>query len=182
MLVDVAKPDGGVSTRWIADSGVLDLFLLLGPAPADVMTQYAQISGTTALPQVSQGHTSLTGSNSDDHFHCMLILYTHIDWFVSCQGGEHRTLNQRVGSVSTKLGLIYTARSGFKATSVCKLRGLRYSYNTGAAMAVYLSHASRAMIRFPSIVDNPSRGVHSYASSHTPVQCLHLIPVTRMTI
>ena len=53
MLVDVAKPDGGVSTRWMADSGALDLFLLLGPKPADVMAQYAQISGTTAMPQVS---------------------------------------------------------------------------------------------------------------------------------
>ena len=53
MLVDVAKPEGGVSTRWIADSGALDLFLLLGPAPADVAAQYAAISGTTAMPQAS---------------------------------------------------------------------------------------------------------------------------------
>ena len=52
MLVDVAKPEGGVSTRWMADSGALDLFFLLGPKPADVMAQYAQISGTTAMPQL----------------------------------------------------------------------------------------------------------------------------------
>ena len=52
MLVDVAKPEGGVSTRWIAESGALDLFLLLGPNPSDVTAQYAQISGTTAMPQV----------------------------------------------------------------------------------------------------------------------------------
>ena len=52
MLVDVGKPQSGASTRWIAESGALDLFLLLGPKPADVMAQYAQISGTTAMPQV----------------------------------------------------------------------------------------------------------------------------------
>ena len=51
MLVDVAQPEGGVSTRWIADSGALDLFPLLGPAPADVAAQYAAISGTTAMYQ-----------------------------------------------------------------------------------------------------------------------------------
>ena len=52
MLVDVAQPSGGASTRWIADSGVLDLFLLLGPKPADVMAQYARLTGPTAMPQV----------------------------------------------------------------------------------------------------------------------------------
>ena len=52
MLIDVAQPAGGASTRWIADSGVLDLFLLLGPQPADVMAQYARLTGPTAMPQV----------------------------------------------------------------------------------------------------------------------------------
>ena len=53
MLVDVAQPSGGASTRWIADSGILDLFLLLGPKPSDVMAQYARLTGPTIMPQVS---------------------------------------------------------------------------------------------------------------------------------
>ena len=55
MLVDVSQPSGGMSTRWIADSGILDLFLLLGPKPADVMAQYARLTGPTAMPQVRYG-------------------------------------------------------------------------------------------------------------------------------
>lgn len=39
MYVDVVRGDGGVSTRWIAESGVVDLFFLLGPRPADVTEQ-----------------------------------------------------------------------------------------------------------------------------------------------
>jgi len=57
MLVDVAQPSGGASTRWIADSGILDLFLMLGPKPSDVMAQYARLTGPTAMPQV-RGRTS----------------------------------------------------------------------------------------------------------------------------
>lgn len=30
MYVDVSKPAAGASTQWIAESGVLDLFLLVG--------------------------------------------------------------------------------------------------------------------------------------------------------
>jgi Glycosyl hydrolases family 31 len=54
MYVDVMKAKGATDTQWIAESGVLDLFLLLGPTPAAVSSQYAQLTGTTALPQVSQ--------------------------------------------------------------------------------------------------------------------------------
>lgn len=42
----------GTHTQWIAESGVLDLFLLLGPTPAAVAQQYARLTGTTALPQL----------------------------------------------------------------------------------------------------------------------------------
>jgi len=55
MLVDVAQPSGGASTRWIADSGILDLFLMLGPKPGDVMAQYARLTGPTIMPQVCAG-------------------------------------------------------------------------------------------------------------------------------
>ncbi len=36
MYIDVAKTDTETSTNWVAESGVLDLFLLLGPTPHQV--------------------------------------------------------------------------------------------------------------------------------------------------
>lgn len=36
MLVDVAQSEWGTETHWIAESGVLDLFLMLGPSPTEV--------------------------------------------------------------------------------------------------------------------------------------------------
>lgn len=39
MYVDVVKDQAGVSTRWIAESGVVDVFFLLGPSPSDVASQ-----------------------------------------------------------------------------------------------------------------------------------------------
>lgn len=38
MFVDVSKDADGTSTNWVAESGVLDLFLLLGPTPQQVST------------------------------------------------------------------------------------------------------------------------------------------------
>lgn len=55
MYVDVvSKPtkNGEISTQWIAESGVLDLFFLLGPTPTAVSAQYASLTGGTALPQL----------------------------------------------------------------------------------------------------------------------------------
>ncbi|XP_041037951.1 neutral alpha-glucosidase AB-like isoform X1 [Carcharodon carcharias] len=36
--------------RWISESGIIDVFLLLGPSPFDVFKQYASLTGTQALP------------------------------------------------------------------------------------------------------------------------------------
>jgi hypothetical protein len=36
MFVDVGKTDAGIYTNWVAESGVLDLFMLLGPTPVKV--------------------------------------------------------------------------------------------------------------------------------------------------
>ena len=36
MFVDVSKSDQGTATNWVAESGVLDLFFLLGPKPHQV--------------------------------------------------------------------------------------------------------------------------------------------------
>jgi len=54
MYVDVAKEKNkdGVKTQWMAESGVLDVFFMMGPTPKDVSTQYAMITGGTALPQL----------------------------------------------------------------------------------------------------------------------------------
>jgi len=52
MFVDVTKGPGGTHTQWIAESGVLDLFLMAGPSPAAVLRQYTSVTGTTALPQL----------------------------------------------------------------------------------------------------------------------------------
>ncbi|XP_064593080.1 neutral alpha-glucosidase AB isoform X1 [Zonotrichia leucophrys gambelii] len=36
--------------RWMSESGVIDVFLLLGPRPGDVSAQYGRLTGTQALP------------------------------------------------------------------------------------------------------------------------------------
>ncbi|XP_053553897.1 neutral alpha-glucosidase C isoform X2 [Bombina bombina] len=36
--------------RWMSESGIVDIFLLMGPAPQDVFKQYAQLTGTQAFP------------------------------------------------------------------------------------------------------------------------------------
>nr|XP_020652990.1 neutral alpha-glucosidase AB [Pogona vitticeps] len=36
--------------RWMSESGIIDVFLLLGPSPNDIFRQYASLTGTQALP------------------------------------------------------------------------------------------------------------------------------------
>ncbi|OCT68743.1 neutral alpha-glucosidase C [Xenopus laevis] len=36
--------------RWMSESGIVDLFLLMGPSPQDVFRQYAHLTGFQALP------------------------------------------------------------------------------------------------------------------------------------
>jgi len=38
-------------THWISESGLLDVFVFLGPTPQDVIGAYADLTGYTALPQ-----------------------------------------------------------------------------------------------------------------------------------
>ena len=52
MYVDVGRDAaGGTTTQWIAESGMLQLYLLLGPSPMDVSKQYAWLTGGNAMPQ-----------------------------------------------------------------------------------------------------------------------------------
>jgi alpha 1,3-glucosidase len=52
MFVDVEPTKAGSATQWIAEAGVVDLFVLPGPGPADVSAQYARLTGGSALPQM----------------------------------------------------------------------------------------------------------------------------------
>ena len=42
-----------VDTHWMAESGIIDVFVMLGPKPHDVSNQYATLTGTMTLPPVS---------------------------------------------------------------------------------------------------------------------------------
>lgn len=45
---DKQRPD--VDTHWMAEAGLLDLFIFMGPTSKDVFRQYSHITGTTPLP------------------------------------------------------------------------------------------------------------------------------------
>lgn len=50
-FVDVMSDgDNGKTTHWISESGIIDTFLLPGPAPADMYRQYAILTGTAPVP------------------------------------------------------------------------------------------------------------------------------------
>ncbi|KAK5993714.1 Glucosidase 2 subunit alpha [Cladobotryum mycophilum] len=38
-------------THWISESGILDVFVFLGPTPQDLTKRYGELTGTTAMPQ-----------------------------------------------------------------------------------------------------------------------------------
>jgi len=41
-----------IATHWFSESGVIDLFLLLGPNISSVFYEYRQLTGSTPLPPV----------------------------------------------------------------------------------------------------------------------------------
>jgi hypothetical protein len=50
-FVDVLEQeDKSMSTHWISESGIVDVFLLPGPSPHDMYRQYASLTGTMPLP------------------------------------------------------------------------------------------------------------------------------------
>lgn len=40
------------TTHWMAESGILDLFVFLGPSSTDIFQQYSALTGKTPLPQL----------------------------------------------------------------------------------------------------------------------------------
>uniref|UniRef100_A0A8C7H2M6 Glucosidase II alpha subunit n=1 Tax=Oncorhynchus kisutch TaxID=8019 RepID=A0A8C7H2M6_ONCKI len=56
--VDISSNTGSSETpqtdvRWISESGIIDVFIMLGPTPTDVFSQYASLTGTQAFPPLS---------------------------------------------------------------------------------------------------------------------------------
>jgi alpha 1,3-glucosidase len=52
MWIDVEIPENGqVSTHWMAESGLVDLFFFLGPTQEDVFDSYTALTGRPQLPQ-----------------------------------------------------------------------------------------------------------------------------------
>ncbi|KAM4622085.1 neutral alpha-glucosidase AB isoform 1-T1 [Polymixia lowei] len=39
--------------RWVSESGIIDVFIMLGPTPQDVFSQYASLTGTQAFPPLA---------------------------------------------------------------------------------------------------------------------------------
>jgi hypothetical protein len=52
MYVDVAKDEAGTSTHWFAESGVVDVFVLLGPTPAHISHQVSIYTYVCARPSL----------------------------------------------------------------------------------------------------------------------------------
>lgn len=52
MYVDIEALKSGTAAQWISESGIVDLFIFSGSNPAAVTQQYADVTGTTAMPQL----------------------------------------------------------------------------------------------------------------------------------
>jgi alpha 1,3-glucosidase len=49
----VSEPGPHKEVHFISESGLMDVFFLLGPGPKDVLQQYTGLTGVTPLPQVN---------------------------------------------------------------------------------------------------------------------------------
>ena len=50
-LVSGGNQESFQQTHWFSESGIIDLYLMIGPSPKDVVRQYSALTGTTPLPQ-----------------------------------------------------------------------------------------------------------------------------------
>ncbi|KIY65272.1 glycoside hydrolase family 31 protein, partial [Cylindrobasidium torrendii FP15055 ss-10] len=49
--IDIDHPTAeSTSTHWISESGILDIFLIPGPTPADIFARYTRLTGTASMP------------------------------------------------------------------------------------------------------------------------------------
>ena len=52
MWIDIEKNvNSGVSSHWMAESGIVDLFMFLGPKQTDIFNQFTKLTGRPQLPQ-----------------------------------------------------------------------------------------------------------------------------------
>lgn len=51
-LVSGQGTQSQIDSHFMSESGIVDLFVFLGPTPGDVVRQYAAITGVAPLPQV----------------------------------------------------------------------------------------------------------------------------------
>ena len=51
-LVSGSTSKSEIDAHFMSESGIIDVFLLMGPSPDDVLKQYASLTGTSPLPQV----------------------------------------------------------------------------------------------------------------------------------
>lgn len=63
-----AKP-ARVDSHFMSESGIIDVFFLLGPRPHDVFRQYSDLTGTAPLPPVSNFVVSIINT---------ILYYVHI--------------------------------------------------------------------------------------------------------
>src|SRR5882757_11092281 len=51
LLFLLGSDDKEGRTRWMSESGVIDIFFFMGPTPLDIFRQYGKVTGVTPLPQ-----------------------------------------------------------------------------------------------------------------------------------
>ncbi|KAH7318307.1 glycoside hydrolase family 31 protein [Stachybotrys elegans] len=49
--LSLSKASTSTHTHWISESGILDVFVFLGPTPQDLTKKYGELTGYTAMPQ-----------------------------------------------------------------------------------------------------------------------------------
>lgn len=62
-LVSGQKTEPRIDTHFMSESGVIDMFVLMGPTPQEAVRQYAALTGVAPLPQVFVKHIYIYSKN-----------------------------------------------------------------------------------------------------------------------
>lgn len=87
MFIDVGKTDRETATNWVAESGVLDLFLLLGPSPHQVTPSVLALATVNTATVHPEHQAAITGSSDP--------VVTQIEWHQGQHIGWHITSQRR---------------------------------------------------------------------------------------
>ena len=99
-LVDFVKGDQDipqVDTHWMSESGVIDVFFLLGPGPNHVFKQYALLTGTTPLPPVSTESRSHSHNCQQKNFDKLFFKNLMVDRQPSCKSVVNHSSSSMTG-------------------------------------------------------------------------------------